>query len=161
MAGYVVPRVELDELATLDSGTFGRTYHTHLMKNGLSPFRVDDQLNEQMRRCLFSMRYRVMHDVIHVLTGFDTSYAGEVGVLAFAVSQRYCRIQKLELGMALMMAPAMTPAGLWTVYRNARLGRQLGRSADFLLNYRFEEDLRLPLDEVIEKVGLDRLDRAA
>ena len=53
---------------------------------GLSRFEHEAEL---LARNAFSIRYALIHDMVHVLTGFDASWVGEVGVLAFVGGQNY------------------------------------------------------------------------
>ncbi|MBD0269721.1 MAG: hypothetical protein ICV77_15680, partial [Cyanobacteria bacterium Co-bin8] len=77
--GYYPP-IDLDSLMQYPAGTFGYEYAHHMKKNGLTPLNVSPELGEVARRNVFALRYAVTHDIFHVLLGFDTSYAGEIGV---------------------------------------------------------------------------------
>ena len=52
---------------------------------------ISQDLREEADSHLFALRYTVTHDIFHVLLGFDTSYAGEMGVFAFTIAQNYSK----------------------------------------------------------------------
>lgn len=134
------PSVDLEELRQYPVGTFGRTYADHMQANQLQPFNVSPALEEVAQRNVFALRYVVTHDILHVLLGFDTSYAGEIGVLAFAAAQNYSRSLKFSLLLATLLYPLLAPRQVKAIFENRRRGWQMGKQAAFLLGYRFEDD---------------------
>lgn len=76
--------VDVAALHTLPSDTLGRAFADHLVENGLRvlpslPARSDA---EYVRAHLLEV-----HDIWHVLTGFGTQVAGELGLQAFSLAQ--------------------------------------------------------------------------
>lgn len=78
--------VDLQALRTLPPGTLGRAFADHLRNNGLRmtslphlPAHTD---MEYVRAHLLEV-----HDIWHVLTGFSTDVAGELGLQAFSLAQ--------------------------------------------------------------------------
>ncbi|MEO1068360.1 MAG: Coq4 family protein, partial [Cyanobacteria bacterium J06638_6] len=108
VVGYYPP-IDLNALSQLPPGTFGYEYARHMRTNHLSPFTISPELDDLARRNVFALRYAITHDIFHVLLGFDTSYAGEIGVLAFAVAQNYSRSQRLGLWLAALLYPLLAP----------------------------------------------------
>ncbi|MDB9376197.1 Coq4 family protein [Nodularia sphaerocarpa] len=138
VVGYHPP-IDLEKLSQYPQGSFGREYAEHMKANHLRPFNVSPELEEVARRNVFALRYVVTHDIFHVLLGFDTSYAGEIGVLAFAVEQNYSQSLKVGLWLAKLLYPILAPQQIKAIFYNVNKGRDLGKNADFLLGYRFEE----------------------
>lgn len=152
--GYL-PAVDVDALATLPDGSFGRAYADHMRGHGLTPFRVSEGFDpEMLRRNTFAARYAVTHDIFHVLLGFDMRLPGEMGVLAFATAQGYARVQRVALALALLLYPLMAPFEARRTFRCFREGWRLGKQAKFLLGVRFEEWWERPLVEVRRDLGL-------
>ena len=89
------PRIELSQLIQLPKGTFGYEYALHMQTNKLRPLNISAELAEIGQNNLFALRYAVTHDIFHVLLDFDTSYAGEIGVLAFALEQKYSKLPNI------------------------------------------------------------------
>lgn len=148
------PSIDLDKLIYYPQGSFGYEYAHHMKENHLKPFNVSPELEEIAKRNVFSLRYAVTHDIFHVLLGFDTSYAGEIGVLAFAAQQNYSPLLKVSLALAKVIYPVLAPKQLKDIFTNVRKGQELGKKAKFLLGVRFEEYWDRPLNEVKTELRL-------
>ncbi|WP_414551847.1 Coq4 family protein [Anabaena sp. CCY 0017] len=133
------PPINLDKLSQYPPGSFGREYADHMQANHLQPFNVSPELEDVAKSNVFALRYAVTHDIFHVLLGFDTSYAGEIGVLAFAVEQNYSKLLKIGLWIAKLLYPILAPQQIQAIFTNMNKGRYLGENAEFLLGYQFEE----------------------
>jgi ubiquinone biosynthesis protein Coq4 len=153
VVGYYPP-IDLEKLSQYPKGSFGREYAEHMKENHLKPFNVSPQLDEMARRNVFALRYVVTHDIFHVLLGFDTSYAGEIGVLAFAAEQNYSPSLKISLKLARVIYPLLAPFQIKAIFANLRKGQELAKNAKFLLGIRFEEYWEQPLSEVRAELGL-------
>jgi ubiquinone biosynthesis protein Coq4 len=100
-------------------------------------------------------RYAVTHDMFHVLMGFDTSLAGEIGVLAFAAAQGYTRVQRwIGLPLAALLYPLFSPRSTPAIFRALRRGWRMGKRARFLLGVRLEEKFDRPVSELRLELGL-------
>ncbi|MGB3135554.1 MAG: Coq4 family protein [Nodosilinea sp.] len=153
VVGYYPP-IDLEVLSQLPPCTLGYKYAHHMQANGLKPFTVSPKLDEVAQRNVFALRYAITHDIFHVLLGFDTSYAGEIGVLAFAVAQNYSQLQRLGLWLASALYPVLAPGQTPAIFANRRQGLALGQQAKCLLGIRFEEMWALPIDVVRRDLGL-------
>lgn len=152
--GYY-PLINLSQLIQLPSGTFGHEYAFYMQRNRLQPLNISPELAETAQNNPFALRYAVTHDMFHLLLGFDTSYAGEIGVLAFAAEQKYSKSQAISLAIARVLYPILAPRQFKAIQANMRRGRSLGRQADFLLNYRFEDRWATPLSVLRKELNLD------
>ena len=153
VVGYHPP-IHLEKLIRYPKGSFGYAYAHHMKENHLKPFNVSPELEEIAKRNVFSLRYAVTHDIFHVLLGFDTTYAGEIGVLAFAAEQNYSSLLKVSLALAKVIYPVLAPKQLKDIFANVRKGQELGKKATFLLGVRFEEYWERPLNEVKTELRL-------
>ena len=152
--GYY-PSIDLSELIQLPPGTFGYEYASYMQHNQLQPIIVSSKLAAIAQNNVFALRYAVTHDMFHVLLGFDTSYAGEIGVLAFAKEQKYSKSQAIALWLARVLYPILAPRQLKAIWANVRRGKLLGQQANFLLNYRFEDRWEESLTSLRKELGLD------
>ena len=148
------PKIDLEKLSRLSPETLGYQYAEHMKKNQLQPFEISKEASKIAENNVFSLRYSITHDLFHVLLGFDTSYAGEIGVLAFAAEQNYSSSLTLSLAIARLLYPILAPQQIPQIFRNLRRGRELGKQANFLLNYRFEENWERPLAEIKAELGI-------
>ncbi len=156
LAGYH-PRIDLEELSRYPQGTLGREYAQHMKANHIKPLNISFAQEEIARRNVFALRYVVTHDILHVLLGFDTSYAGEMGVLAFNVAQNYIQSLKISFWLARFVYPILVPWQFKAISANLKKGQQMAKQADYLLSYRFEEHWAEPIDEVRKKLGLPQI----
>jgi ubiquinone biosynthesis protein Coq4 len=141
------PHIDLGRLRALPDGAFGREYARFLDANGLSPFVVPDDMDpDLLARNAFNARYGVVHDMFHVLTGFDATPAGEAGVWAFVGAQGYSRTFTAASLAALLLHNLLAP--LWVLLRPGQWlrgvplwfrGRRMGKRAKLLLPLRLED----------------------
>lgn len=153
------PRVDLDALAQLPDGTFGREYVRFLRANRLHPIVPTDRVDPAMiARNAFMVRYAIIHDMVHVITGFDTSWPGEAGVWAFIGAQRYSFSFGLAAVMALLVAPFRSPLRIASAWRCWRRGGAMGRRARLLLPLRLEERFEQRLTDLRAELGVQGAD---
>ena len=121
------PDLDLPGLKRLPPESFGAHYVEFLEANNLSPISLTGNLPAEMvARNAFVARYGAIHDMVHVLTGFDTTWPGEIGVWAFVGAQNYSRGFVITAWVALLVAPFRCPFSLRRAWRCFRRGRALG-----------------------------------
>jgi ubiquinone biosynthesis protein COQ4 len=148
------PVINLKQLSQYPQGSFGREYANYMQANQLKPLNISPELEDIAKRNLFALRYLVTHDIFHVLLGFDTTYAGEIGVLAFAATQNYSKSLQIGLWLARLVYPILAPQQIKAIFVNLDKGRELGKKADFLLGYRFEDHWEEPINDVRKRLRL-------
>ncbi len=153
--GYA-PQIDLALLRRMPEGSFGRAYARHMDDNRLQPIAVSPELRTELADNVFALRYPATHDMLHVLLGFDTSWAGEIGVLGFAAAQGTSRGLKLGFVLAWLLYPIFAPRSARLIWAHARRGRAMGRRAVFLLGVRLEALFERPLDQVRRELGISR-----
>jgi len=153
VAGYY-PAIDLAALIQLPPESFGYCYAQHMIDNQLQPFNISAELDAVAINNTFALRYAVTHDIFHVLLGFDTSYAGEMGVLAFAVAQGYSPQQQLALRIAKVLYPLLAPGQRSQINQAYHRGLQLGQQARMLLAFPFEAHWSTPLVELRQQLNL-------
>ena len=152
--GYY-PAIDLKKLSQLPPQTFGYEYARYMQQNKLQPIKISPEFAEVAHNNVFATRYAVTHDMFHLLLGFDTTYAGEIGVLAFAVEQNYSRMLNFSLFPALIIYSAIAPTQFKSILANMRRGRKMAQKARFLLNYRFEDNWAKPIDTVRSNLNIE------
>ena len=87
--GRNVPQiVQIEELRSLPTGTFGRAVADFLDQNNLSPFSTGS-------------RRKQVHDTIHVLTGYGSDPVGEAEVQAFLLGAKFT-LFNVSIGLGLL-----------------------------------------------------------
>jgi ubiquinone biosynthesis protein COQ4 len=155
----------LTRSAALPEGSFGRAYADYAERNGFAPDDLsrlaDSKLpNDQLdvHRRWFFQRVAPIHDLWHVLSGYDTDEAGEAQLLAFSLAQGFAnRAFWVLIVAAGVMAPWRDGFAfqrqLLEAWRRGRHARRL-----FVLPY--EDLLPLPLDEVRSRLDIAPLQAA-
>lgn len=150
------PSHDLRALRKLPPDTLGHAYARFCVANGISPLVVSPALRERFRDRPYPLRYAATHDLHHVLTGFDTSLAGEAGVLAFDVAQGTAPVGRAALSFVRVLYTLVAPWQASAIARNVREGLQMGERAQLVMAAPLEEWFDVPLREVRERLGLAR-----
>ena len=150
-----------ERLASYPPESFGRAYLAFAERNG---FAADGLVQANDRgmggandgldpdRRWFFERGTLIHDLWHVLTGYETDGAGEIGLLAFSFSQGLAsRPIRLLLLASLVTGPKRYGFGFQRfVFQAMRRGK---RAAPLFLQ-RYEELLARPLADVRRELGI-------
>jgi ubiquinone biosynthesis protein COQ4 len=98
---------------------------------------------------VYGTRLRNLHDVFHVLAGYDRDLRGEVGVLAFTLAHAYNR------GIAYLVFQAVRRSG-WNseLGKLARQGYRRGKRSKPLVEEDWEALFERPIDEVREALDV-------
>ncbi len=151
--GYA-PEHDLAKLRQLAPGTLGREYADFLDRNGIEPLVVSPHIVERFRENPYVLRYTLTHDLHHVLAGFDTGLAGEIGVHAFAVGQGSGAGGHPVLWLARFLHPLVSPSQARKIWHNIRVGLRLGQRAELLLAHPLESYFDQPLGRVRERLRI-------
>jgi ubiquinone biosynthesis protein Coq4 len=146
--GGAFPHLDMAALRKLPKKTLGGAYAEFLIENRITP------LEPTRKGSAYALRFTATHDLHHVVTGFDTTLAGEIGVLAFNVAQGTVAIGSFGLGLAKILYSLVTPWNARRIFRNARLGRELGKSAENVLSAPLETWLEDGLRDVRARLKL-------
>ncbi len=146
--------VDLDALRRLPAGTVGREYARMLDARGLAPLVVGPAVRERLAERPLALRYTTTHDLFHVLTGFSTHPAGELGLFAFMIAQGFAGGSRRRLWVSAAIYAAMLPLHARDLLHNLEVGLAMGARAENLLEQPLAEYLDQPLDGVRRRLGL-------
>ena len=162
---YMGPEYNLDELLKQPKDSFGYTYAKVMTLKGFTPHFYRDRPSVDDERDYVTMRVRKTHDLYHTLSGFSMSI-GEIGVIAINVCQQsYPAFALIDL-VSLISAcfPGMVQFGAaekiesaklaGTVFDALSMGVEMGRKANPLFPLKFEEMLKMPLEEVRKNLNI-------
>jgi ubiquinone biosynthesis protein COQ4 len=98
---------------------------------------------------VYGSRMRNLHDVYHVVAGYDRDMLGESAVLAFSIAQDWNR------GVAYLVWSALRASG-WNTEpgKLIREGWRRGKRAQWLAVQDWETLFAQPIDEVRERLGV-------
>jgi ubiquinone biosynthesis protein COQ4 len=142
---YFAPVVDLEQLLNFPPTSLGYHYATAMKQAGLQPdfYRniaiVDDY-------SYIAMRLRQTHDVWHIITGFSTDLAGEVGLQAFTLAQ-----MRSPLAVAVIAASITytlkSSGSLSLIVESMQQGWQMGENSPPFFAQKWEENWEKPLSE--------------
>ncbi|AGC42510.1 hypothetical protein MYSTI_01162 [Myxococcus stipitatus DSM 14675] len=149
-----VGKLALDTLQSLPEGTLGRAFADHLKDNGLDPSKLPN-LQAHTHEDYVRAHLLESHDIWHVLTGFRSDVAGELGIQAFSLAQVG---SPFALGI---LAGGLTNTLLYAfAERDVRMqaitrGWVLGHMALPVFGAPWRDMWEHPLEEVRQRFGLD------
>jgi ubiquinone biosynthesis protein Coq4 len=156
---YVGRPYTVSELIKYPPGSLGHELAAAMMEQNFDPRFYRDFYGEAPPRfesdeAYLRFRVRQMHDIVHILTGFDmTEFPGELGMQAFNAAQtrRPFSIALVGFGMLrIVLQPGELPRTLHQVAK----GLAMGYAARSLLAHRFEDDWAKPVAEWRRELGL-------
>jgi len=156
LAERVRLRVDLAALDRLPKGTLGREFADHMRRNGLDPGAIPNLPSPDEIEFVSAHLYDT-HDVWHVVTGFGTDVAGELGLQAFYLAQFPGPLSAaiLSVGLLNTFLKAMDDRG--PRMDAIAHGWTLGKKAKPFFGARWDELWEVPLDEVRRRYGVDGL----
>ena len=151
--GYA-PVHDLTRLRALPTGTLGHEYARFLDANRITPLTISSAVRAGFRDEPYALRYTTTHDLHHVLAGFDTGLAGEIGVLAFNVGQGSAPVSRAMLWLVRLLYMLLSPTQARAIATNARVGLAMGRRAELVIAAPIEACFEQRLDDVRAKLRI-------
>ena len=151
---YLSPTPDVESLAEMPEGTLGRTFAQYLSDNGLDANLLRESAFIPAHRARgndvghLAERGFQLHDIFHVLTGFDTSPLGEVKVVSFTVAQTPAPYPAMIIASRPLQMVLYRPELLPPVMDAITEGWALGRKAKPLLAVHWEDHWTEPLEKI-------------
>jgi ubiquinone biosynthesis protein COQ4 len=136
----------LERLRRLPEGSFGKAVADAFDRGGIAPFAAALPLRDDVD--FLAARYRQTHDLVHVLTGYETDDYSEMELQAFMWGNQrlWQNLFIVTTGLFLVVPKAGWRVGRY--FRDLRRAAARGRASGDLLGVRFEALFELPLSEV-------------
>jgi ubiquinone biosynthesis protein Coq4 len=143
---YQAPPADFKKLARLPDNTLGKQYELHMTRNGLKPdfFWPTSRADEAQ---YLIHRGREVHDIWHVLTGYDTTFEEEIALQAFTLSQLESAISNVIMAAGLMHAVLFKPSKMLDLIELIDEGRRRGAASEYLMGVAWEKHWEMPLEE--------------
>ncbi len=157
---YLSPSPDIEKLSGLPDGSLGREFARYLTDNDLDANLLRESAFIGAHRArgedpgYLAERGFQLHDVFHVLTGFDTTPLGEVRVVSFTVAQTPAPYPAMIIATRPLQMVLYKPELLPVVMDAITEGWALGRRARSLMAVHWEEHWESPLAELREEYGL-------
>jgi ubiquinone biosynthesis protein COQ4 len=149
-----------DRLRGLPAGTLGREYARFLDTEGITAEGLVEASGEEEDNAVFlderarvlSMRLRDIHDLWHVVTGYQRDLIGEGALLSFS----YAQTRNPGIGFIVVMAALRRwREGHTDAVRLSWQAWRRGHRAKSFVAADWEGLLSVPLSEVRERLGID------
>lgn len=148
------PHIDLATLRPLPAGTFGQIYAQHMDECHLTPLEISADVIASLPDQSLGLRYTLLHDVFHVLLGYDTSLVGEMGVWAFVDAQHYSPSYQTAAWLAHYLYPLVIPHRYRQLRAIEQQSRRLGQQAACVIAQPLEDYWSDPLSTVRSRLGL-------
>lgn len=148
------PNIDLAALRPLPEGTFGRIYAQHMDEYHLTPLEISADVIAKLPNQSLGLRYTLLHDVFHVLLGYDTSLVGEMGVWAFVDAQHYSPSYQTAAWLAHWLYPLVIPHRYRKLRAIEQQSRRLGQQAACIIAHPLADYWSEPLSTVRSRLGL-------
>lgn len=150
---WIPPAHDLAQLAQLPQDSLGQAYAAALARLGYDPnlHAGMEPLNDAH---YVELRLSQTHDLWHVITGFDTSPVGEIGLQAFHLTQFPYPLAAVLTAQALLTTTLLEPGQLPALIEAIRVGMEMGLQARPLFAQRWEEGWAKPLKQWRQELNL-------
>lgn len=142
---YIAPSHNLATLQHCPPNSLGYVYASHMKQAGFQPFEPSMVINSDTHYVEY--RWQQTHDIWHIVTGFDTSEAGEIGLQAFYLAQFQLPLSSLLIANALIAATLLQPEGLSPLLSAIAQGWRMGKIAKPLIAQKWEEAWEKPVTQ--------------
>jgi len=157
---YLSPIPDLAYLAALPEGSLGKAFECYIRENELdvallreSAF-IDAHRERGEEVGYLAERGFQLHDMFHVLTGFDTTPLGEVRVVSFTVAQSPAPYPAMIIASRPLQMVLYRPEVLPPLMDAICEGWTLGRKARPLLDVHWEDHWEQSLEAIRIEYGL-------
>jgi ubiquinone biosynthesis protein COQ4 len=143
---YIPPAHDLDQLLTYPQNSLGYCYATAMKTAKLDP-NLHAGMAAESDAQYVELRLSQTHDIWHIVTGFDTSVMGEMGLQAFHLPQFPYPLATMLLANSLISSTLLTPEMLPQLLAVIAQGWQMGQTASALFAQKWEEAWDKPLTQ--------------
>lgn len=150
---YFASTPDLETLLRYPQNSLGYLYASSLKEAQLEvdfyrKLKVEDDYS------YIALRMRQTHDVWHLITGFKTDLAGELGLQAFTLAQTHSPLAVTILAAAVLYT--LKSSGPLNHFVNSiQQGWQMGEKAQPFIAQKWEEDWEKPLSEWQAELGVE------
>jgi len=140
---YIAPLHDLEKLLQLPEDSLGYAYANSLRQAGFEPILAEIPITSDVH--YVEHRWQQTHDVWHVITGFDVSDIGEMGLQAFYLAQFRLPLSSLLIANALIGATVLKPEMLSPLLNAIAQGWDMGQAAKPLIAQKWESAWEKPV----------------
>jgi ubiquinone biosynthesis protein Coq4 len=147
--------------SSVPEGSLGQSFAAFVSKYGITPLSISPRVRSEIAPLnIVAARYVLIHDVFHVLLGFDISRPGELAVWSFVAAQHYSRSYERAAALANVFYPLAEPSARTELKRQRAQAIELARDCTCLIAQPLEQYWSLPLAEVRRELGIRSINDA-
>ncbi|MBD2166879.1 ubiquinone biosynthesis protein [Calothrix membranacea FACHB-236] len=150
---YIPSNYDLDKLLTYPQKSLGYIYAATIKEKGFDP-NLHTGMTAESDAQYVELRLSQTHDLWHIVTGFDTSPIGEIGLQAFHLTQFPYPLATMLVANSLMSSTLLAPEELPQLLSAIAQGLQMGKSAKPLFAQKWEEGWEKPLTQWQQELNL-------
>lgn len=143
---YIPPAHDLDALLTLPPDSLGYIYAAQMKRTGFDP-NLHAGMTAKSDAEYVELRLSQTHDLWHIITGFDISIVGEIGLQAFHLPQFPYPLATMLVANSLISTTLKEPEMLPQLLEAIAQGLQMGKTAKSLFAQKWEEGWEKPLTQ--------------
>jgi ubiquinone biosynthesis protein COQ4 len=143
---YIPPAHNLDKLLTYPQDSLGYIYAAAMQKTGFDQ-NLHEGMSAESDAHYVELRLSQTHDIWHIITGFDRSEIGEIGLQAFHLPQFPYPLATMLVANSLMSSTLLAPEELPRLLDAIAQGLQMGKLAKPLFAQKWEEGWEKPLTQ--------------
>ncbi len=143
---YIPPKYDLDQLLTYAPDSLGYQFASAMKATGFDPNLHAGMVADSDARYI-ELRLSQTHDIWHVITGFDVSEIGEIGLQAVHLPQFPYPLATMLIANSLMASTILAPEELPTLIEAIGQGLAMGKVAKPLFAQKWEEGWEKPLKQ--------------
>jgi len=143
---YIPPMHDLEQLLTYPKNSLGYLYAAKMKETGYDP-NLHAGMTAQSDAHYVELRLSQTHDLWHLVTGFDTSLTGEIGLQAFHLAQFPYPLATMLVANSLVANTLLMPEDLPSLLAAIAQGFQMGKTAKPLFAQRWEDAWEKPLTQ--------------
>jgi ubiquinone biosynthesis protein COQ4 len=145
--------IRLKDFATYEVDTLGHAYYQFMTSQNLTPDAIPNRQHVTDADYFIASGYET-HDIWHVVTGFGTSIAEELGLQGFYTAQTPFGVSEAILFGGFLNALIFNPRDFFNRFREFRRGRKLGKEAKNLFGVNWDFYWGKPLSQVRAEFGI-------
>ncbi len=152
---YQPSDLDFRDLLALPDETVGHIFAQDMLSQGLDPDFALKKLGFEGNSPLDYIQNLRMktHDWYHIVTGFDTSIAGELGVAMVYFSQLRAPSSSIVIGATIAHC-ALEPDWYFPVMNALNCGQKIGENSKNLLTIKWEKEWAKPLKTLQQELGI-------
>lgn len=140
---YIAPTHDLEALLQYPQDSLGYAYASSLKQAGFQTLAAEVEIDSDTS--YVENRWLQTHDIWHIITGFDTSEIGEIGLQAFYLAQFQLPLASMLIANALISATLFQPETLSPLLSAIARGWEMGQTAKPLIAQKWEEAWEKPV----------------